>query len=511
MYKYVNAWKNIRFESAGIRRPGATDEVVELVNEARRDGLKLKPLGGRHSFNNIVKTRGLLVDLSRMNQVLGVDPVRGTASLQGGIVLRDAIAGLDARGLHFPSLGSYSDQSISGVIATSTHGSTLHHGTFSDLVVGVEAVLSDGSVINLTGDDPRLKAFRTSLGQLGIVTRVDIACTPAFYLSCAIRPVAEDEGFATIVETARAHEYVSMLWLPYVKEASIRILSRFDATGRNEMAARREQAAVRRNRLTNTLVDVGEYLAGQAFLRFPCLLGRWYSGLIHRAFFDDDGVVDKSYNVFRYDKYREPTSNHYLRLIFNSEYALDVAALEATLRQIREVISTFASRGRCINYPRIHVRFTQRSDQTLIGLNSGRDTAHVGIYIVASVRHKPQIPVARAIEQVMIEHGGRPHWGKYRYVSTEEYKQTYPRLAELLALRAELDPIGMFSDGVEMYRDLDNLERPRSAGSLGHCLPATPTHQCACSNPARASETGAAKSDRMAAMAKSISARTVQG
>ena len=173
-----------------------------------------------------------------MNQVLGVDSVRGTASLQGGIVLHDAIAALDARGLHFPSLGSFSDQSISGVIATSTHGSTLHHGTFSDLVVGVEAVLSDGSVINLTGDDPRLKAFRTSLGQLGIVTRVDIACTLAFYLSCAIRPVAEDEGFATIVETARVHEYVSMLWLPYVKEASIRILSRFDATGRNEIAAR---------------------------------------------------------------------------------------------------------------------------------------------------------------------------------------------------------------------------------------------------------------------------------
>ncbi|MBV8488468.1 MAG: FAD-binding protein, partial [Planctomycetaceae bacterium] len=460
MYEYVNAWKNVRFQCAGIDRPASTEAVVELVNRARRERLKLKPFGGRHSFNNIVKTGGRLVDLSGMNQVLDADPVRGTVSLQGGIVLADAIEQLDARGIHFPSLGSYSNQTIAGVIATSTHGSTLHHGTSSDLVLGLEAVLSDGSVIKLVGDDPRLKAFRTSLGQLGIVARVDLACTPAFYLSCAIRTVPEDEGFATIVETARTHEYASMLWLPYVAETSVRILSRFEAIGRNEIAARREQAALRRNRLTNTIVDIGEYLAGQAFLRVPRLLRRWYSGLIHRAFFDDDGVVDKSYNVFLYDEYREPNTNHYLRMIFNSEYALDVAELEATLRQIREVLHSFAARMRYINYPRIHVRFSQRSDRTLIGLNSGRDTAHVGIYIVASVRHKPQIPVARAIEQVMIDHGGRPHWGKFRYARSDEYKQTYPQLAEFLALRAELDPIGMFSDGAAPFDDLDLLERP---------------------------------------------------
>ncbi len=291
-----------------------------------------------------------------MNRLLAVNPARGTASLQGGIVLGDAIEAIGSHGLHFPSLGSYFHQSIAGAIATSTHGSTLHHGTISDQVVGVEAVLADGSVIDVAGDDPRLKAFRASLGHLGIVTRVDLACTPAFYLATAIRPVPEDEGFATIVEAARTHEYASMLWLPYVRETSIRILSRFDATGRNEIAQTRERAAVRRNRLTNTVVNVGEYLAGQAFLRLPRLLGRPYSSLIHRAFFDDDGVTDKSYNVFLYDKYREPTSNHYLRLIFNSEYALDVAELEATLRQIRDVLNTFAARTLCINYPRIHVR-----------------------------------------------------------------------------------------------------------------------------------------------------------
>ncbi len=79
---------------------------------------------------------------------------------------------------------------------------------------------------------------------------------------------------------------------------------------------------------------------------------------------------------------------------------------------------------------------------------------------MASIRHKPQIPVARAIEQVMIDHGGRPHWGKFRYLTSDDYQRTYPHLAEFQAMRAELDPTGMFSDGLDIYRDLDNFEKP---------------------------------------------------
>ena len=466
MPEYVNAWKNVRFRPAEVAEPASTADVVELVQRARARGLRLKPTGGRHSFNNSVKTRDVLVDLRRINDVRPIDPARGIVSLGAGIKLADAIVQLDAMGLHFPSLGSYSEQTIGGAIATSTHGSSLHHGSLSDIVVGVEAVTADGAVLHLSGEDPKLRAFRAGLGHLGIVTRVEIQCTPAFWLTCQIEAVAEDDGFATAVSRAREAEYFNMLWLPYVRKAYLRTLVRVDATERNAKAARQADAAQRRGRLVNTLADLAHFFGGYAFLLFPRLLGKWYSGLVRDDFLSDEDVVDKSYNLFRYDKYHEPTTNHDLRLIFNTEHAIDVAEVDPALRQVRDLIREFAGQGRYVNYPRIHVRFAPATDKALVAMNADRDTAYVGIYIVASIRHRPQIEVAEGIERILVEHGGRPHWGKYRYVSSDLYKATYAGFDEFQRIRQQLDPLGAFSEGSDPFDGLDLLERPQVGRKL---------------------------------------------
>jgi FAD/FMN-containing dehydrogenase len=460
MPEYVNAWKNVRFRCDAIETPRSTEDVVRLVKQARARGQRVKPIGGRHSFNNIVRTPNLLLDLRHLNRVGPIDRDGHTATLEAGTTLADAIVALDAEGLHFPALGSYSEQSISGAVATSTHGSTLHHGSLSDIILSLEAVTADGTVLQLSGEDPRLRALRAGLGRLAVVTKLEIACVPAFWLNCSIERVPEELGFESIVARARATEFVSMLWLPYVGSSFIRTLTRVEATVRNPKAAKLADAALRRNRFTNTTVDLAHFFGGHAFLRLPRVLGRWYSGLVRDDFLADEGVVDKSYNLFRYDKYHEPTTNHYLRLIFNTEHALPVEALQDALRQVRTVLQRYASRGRYVNYPRIHVRFAKGSDRTMVGLNAGRDTAYVGLYIVASIRHRPQIEVAEAAEQVLIENGGRPHWGKYRYSRSDLYKQTFAAWTDYERIRNELDPLGMFSDGDHPFDGLDRLKRP---------------------------------------------------
>jgi FAD/FMN-containing dehydrogenase len=182
---------------------------------------------------------------------------------------------------------------------------------------------------------------------------------------------------------------------------------------------------------------------------------------MRRAFYADDGVIDQSYNVFRYDKYGEPNTNKYLRMILNTEHAIDVEQLESALTELKPLIEKFRILGKYINWPRLHVRFTKKSERTMIAMNSGRDTAYVGIYIIGSCLHEPQIEVARAIEKVLIAHGGRPHWGKFRYTTSDLYKETYPAFKTFLDLRAQLDPDGMFSDGFNLYEGLDYfLETP---------------------------------------------------
>jgi hypothetical protein len=80
--------------------------------------------------------------------------------------------------------------------------------------------------------------------------------------------------------------------------------------------------------------------------------------------------------------------------------------------------------------------------------------------VLGSVQHRRQIPIAEAIENIFIDHGGRPHWGKYRYLTSKEYEKTYSGLAAFEAVRSKLDPNDMFSANRDMFDDLDRFERP---------------------------------------------------
>jgi len=256
----------------------------------------------------------------------------------------------------------------------------------------------------------------------------------------------------------RAHEYVSMLWIPHIETAYVRVLTRLDERPRNQAALDLERSFMCRSTLGFRIEDVGFYFAGHFYQLMPKLYGERYCRFIERAFFDDQGVIDTSYRVFLYDLYREPTENHRLRM--NVEYAFDVSRLESLLEKMRILLEDFRRRGRYLNYPRVHIRFAPKSDQTLIGLNAGRDTAYVGIYVLGSVWHTLQIPIAEAIEELFVEHRGRPHWGKYRYLQSQSYKETYHHLDTFEQVRCGLDPVGMFSDKNDMFADLKRLERP---------------------------------------------------
>jgi FAD/FMN-containing dehydrogenase len=466
MASYTNAWKNISFSPESVLHPKSTEELVDIVNLAKKWGRKLKPIGGGHGFNHNIKTDGLLFDIAHLNKVISVDAAAQTAEFQAGITLAQIIETLDAQGLHFPGLGSWSSQSIAGAIATSTHSSSLHAGSLSDNVLEIEAVLADGSVRRFDVDSVALRAFRASVGQLGIVTKVKAKFVPSFFLKSEVHSCSEADGFRTIVDVARANQFVNMLWLPYLGECAIRILSQVDATAPNDKAVRQTQSAIRQTRFDSTLKDVKDFLDGQEFLSNPKGLAEHYSLKFRDGFFADDGMVDKSYNIFRYDKYGEPNTNHYLRMILNSETAIDIKELEGALTKLKELIGGHADAGRYINWPRVHIRFTQGSDQTLIGLNQGRDTAYVGIYIIGNTQHHAQIQVARDIEAVLVATGGRPHWGKFRYREEDDFQGHYPLYHQFQEIRQVLDPNGLFSDGAALFKGLDYFESPPSLRML---------------------------------------------
>lgn len=478
-----NAYKNVSFE-AEFRTPGHEDQVKEIVKEAYERGKKVKVIGGKHSFNHIFHTNDILVDLKGL-KTIEVNVPNREVKVGAGVTIFEAIKECDKHRLHFPSLGSYHAQTIPGVIATSTHGSSLGYGSLSDIVEEVEIVNSDGDTVNYSKETDELKALRCHLGQLGILTSVKLKLVPAFSLHCEISSQSAPKAFKQILKTARKSDYVSMLWIPDTDTACTRVLTSrplHAGFSRNRAATDLERFFVNKSTIRHRLYDFGVFVGGHIYLSkrlgsLKTLHSRFrqrYCSATEKEFCIDKDIIDKSYRVFLYDHYREPTENHRLRMIMNVEYAFDVSKLEELLKELRFELRRFRDNGQYLNYPRVQVRFAKGSDKTLIGLNAGRDTAYVGIYVVASIKHKSQIPIGETVENIFIRHGGRPHWGKYSYIWRKnsylagpavdsDYGDNYKKFQDV---RSRLDRHKMFLSPKDMFDGLELFDKPPPIGAM---------------------------------------------
>jgi L-gulonolactone oxidase len=96
-------------------------------------------------------------------------------TVRAGTRLRDLNDALAAQGRALPIVGSIAAQTIAGMIATGTHGSSLVHGNLSSLVEGLRLIDGRGELHVLAGDDPRLDGARVHLGRRARSTRASSA------------------------------------------------------------------------------------------------------------------------------------------------------------------------------------------------------------------------------------------------------------------------------------------------------------------------------------------------
>jgi FAD/FMN-containing dehydrogenase len=193
MEPWLTDWRG-RYTGAAraMASPSCTDELAALVRLCVRHGVPIVPQGGNSGMSGgatpAVDGSALLVSLRRMSAIRAVDPQAGTALCEAGVVLQNLHDAAEAQGLRFPlTLGGKGSATIGGLIATNAGGTqVLRHGSMRAQVLGIEAVLADGSVYSaLTplkkdnrGFDLK-QLFIGSEGTLGIVTAATLRLVPA--------------------------------------------------------------------------------------------------------------------------------------------------------------------------------------------------------------------------------------------------------------------------------------------------------------------------------------------
>jgi FAD/FMN-containing dehydrogenase len=176
-------------QAMAIIRPASTAEVSEVLRLCHAAGQPVVAHGGLTGLVHGAKAGPdeLVLSLERMNRMEPVDTVNRTVVVEAGVPLQKVHEAAEQASLLFPlDLGARGSATIGGNISTNAGGnSVIRYGMTREQVLGVEAVLADGTVIsamqdvikNNTGYDLK-QLFIGSEGTLGLVTRAVLRLRP---------------------------------------------------------------------------------------------------------------------------------------------------------------------------------------------------------------------------------------------------------------------------------------------------------------------------------------------
>lgn len=170
----------------------STQEVAALVKLCAAHGVPIVPQGGNSGMAGGATPdetgTAIILSLRRMNAIRILSAESGQAVCEAGVILQTLHEAAEAAGLRFPlTLGGKGSATIGGLISTNAGGTqVLRHGTMRAQVLGLEAVLANGEVLDLM--TPLKKDNRGfdlkqlligSEGTLGIVTAATLRLLPA--------------------------------------------------------------------------------------------------------------------------------------------------------------------------------------------------------------------------------------------------------------------------------------------------------------------------------------------
>ncbi|MBU6372100.1 MAG: FAD-binding oxidoreductase [Alphaproteobacteria bacterium] len=168
--------------------PASTEEVADIVRLCAQARLPITPQSGNTGLvGGQIPDGELLLSLKRMNRIRSIDAADDSLVAEAGCILATVQQAAADAGRLFPlSLGSQGSAMIGGLVSTNAGGvHVARYGMMRDLVLGLEVVLADGSILpglkslrkDNTGYDLR-QLFVGAEGTLGVVTAATLKLFP---------------------------------------------------------------------------------------------------------------------------------------------------------------------------------------------------------------------------------------------------------------------------------------------------------------------------------------------
>jgi FAD/FMN-containing dehydrogenase len=166
-----------------VVRPSDTEQVAAIMKACHQRSQTVVPHGGMTNLvqGAVTTPDDIALSFEKLNQIEEVDRTAQTMTVQAGVTLQQAQERAEEEDLYFPvDIGARDNCMIGGNVSTNAGGTrVIRYGMMRDSVLGLEAVLADGTVVssmnkflkNNTGFDLK-QLFIGTEGVLGLITRI---------------------------------------------------------------------------------------------------------------------------------------------------------------------------------------------------------------------------------------------------------------------------------------------------------------------------------------------------
>src|SRR6478672_1619315 len=389
-HRFTNWAGNQACAPRAVESPASEAEIQAVVRGAAR----VRCVATGHSFSPVCTTDGTLLRMDSLAGVTAVDAETGRVTALPGTQVGDFGPPLWDAGLALANQGDIDTQGIAGAVATATHGSGLELESLSATVRRLRLVTGDGDVLELGPDDDRLPAAQVAIGMLGVISELELQALPAHRLAERIEHWTWEEAWGRLDEMSRAHRHYSFFWIPAEGSAELYGLTA------------PEGAALADSCYVKIYDEAGDSVPDSA---------------------EPGRRVDRSYRI--YPMTFEPNF-HELEYFVPYDRGAEAVAAMRELMLARLPNSVFP----------LEVR-TVAADRSWLSHSYERPSLVLSVSGMPGTDHEPYL---RDVDRLLGEFDARVHRGKLHYLTAEQLHARYPRAADFVALRRQLDPRGVF-------------------------------------------------------------------
>ena len=419
--RWSNWAGNQQTGSVLVSKPQTESELQQVVQNAQTSGRRVKAVGSGHSFTAIAVAEEVLVDLSKYDEILAIDKINQTVTVQSGIQLSKLNQALYENSLAMQNLGDIAYQTIAGAISTSTHGTGAKFTGIANQVVALRVVLADSSIVECSANvnAELFSCARVGLGAIGLISTVTLKVVPAFNLAVIEEPMRLDDVLQNLDLHVDSNDHFEFFWVPHTGWALTK------RNNRNNLPI--EPMSKMSHWYSKTLME--NYAFGAV-----CMLGKARPSLIPKL---AKALPSSGRNEYSDASHKVFASKRIIKF-YEMEYAIPREACAEALNRVRRMVT---DSGFFLNFP-VEVRFTA-PDEIPLSTASNRESAYIAVHIYKGMNY---VPYFTEVESIMNSYQGRPHWGKLHFQNASTLASRYPQWDVFQSVRNQVDPKRMFSN-----------------------------------------------------------------